>query len=112
MSATPETGRPVSPAELPEAVTCALTVDGHLGHEDRWQLERFRRFLADKTAVKAEYADTLGPLTGANALAPFGPMPVGSADDPELARLWRERASRLRALIREYDADTQPEPSP
>jgi hypothetical protein len=105
----PETGRPVSRAELPEGVTCALSADGHLGHEDRWHIARFQRFLTDKAAVMAQYAPRLDAITADRSIAPLRSYPDQAPDDPELVRLWGERARRLRALIREYDADTQPE---
>ena len=111
MTATAESGRPVPRAELPEGTTCALTVDGHLGHEERWHIDRFQRFLAGKAAVMAEYAPRLGAITPANALAPLRSYPDEAPADPELARLWGERARRLRALFHAYDADTRPGPT-
>lgn len=105
-----ETARPVPPADLPAGAVCALTADGHLSHEDRWQIARFTRLLADKTAVMREYAAILDPITPAHAYAALQPIPAGHAEDPEMARLWGERAKRLRALMRDYDADTHPQP--
>lgn len=106
---TTETARPVPSADLPAGAVCALTVDGHLTRDDAWQIARFARLLADKAAVMREYAATLDPITPSHAYAALRPIPAGHGDDPELVRLWSERAKRLRALMRAYDADTDPQ---
>ena len=105
---TAESGRPVPPADLPAGAVCALTPDGHLTHDDAWQIARFTRLLADKAAVMREYADRLDPITPTHAYAALRPIPAQHAHDAELVRLWSERAGRLRDLFREYDADTNP----
>jgi len=107
---TNEASHPVPPADLPAGAVCALTADGRLTHDDAWHIARFTQLLADKAAVMREYADRLDPITPAHAYAALQPIPAEYADDPELVRLWGERAKRLRALIREYDADTNPQP--
>lgn len=101
------TARPVPPAELPAGAVCALTPTGRLSHDDAWQVARFARLLADKTTVMQEYEDTLGSITPTHAYAALRPIPAQHADDPDLVRLWRERAGRLRDLYRAYDADTR-----
>lgn len=108
MTDTTQTARPVPPADLPVGAACALTADGHLSHEDRWQIDRFTRLLADKATVMREYAATLDQVTPAHAYAALRPIPAQHAHDAELVRLWSERAGRLRDLYREYDVDTNP----
>jgi hypothetical protein len=85
----------VSHAELPEGVTCALTADGHLGHEDRWQVERFRRFLRESKALKAQYAPALENL---------------AETDPDYQYLWGQYTEKLTALLAAYEAEEYPEP--
>lgn len=101
-----ETARPATPAGLPAGAVCALTADGRLSHGDVWQVARFTRLLADKAAVMREYAAILDPITPTHAYAALQPVPAQHAGDPELVRLWRERAGRLRELYRAYDSDT------
>lgn len=107
---TTETGRRVPPADLPAGAVCALTADGHLTHDDAWQIARFTRLLADKAAVMREYAAILDPITPTHAYAALHPIPAEHADDPELVQLWGERAKKLRDLYRAYDADTKGRP--
>ena len=103
---TAESGRPVPPADLPAGAVCALTPDGRLSDGDIGEIERFRALLADKTTIMAEYADTLGPITPTHTYAALHPIPAQHDHDPELVRLWHERAGRLRELYRAYDSDT------
>lgn len=102
---TAETARPVPPADLPAGAVCALTPAGRLSDGDVREIERFRAFLADKTAIMAEYAPRLHPT--ATMTAALRAIPAEYAHDPHLAQLWRERAGRLRDLYRDYDADTR-----
>jgi hypothetical protein len=87
--------RPLPPSELPEGVTCALTA-GPLTDEDRRQVARFQRYLADRKAVQGRYAPRLKAL---------------SARDPQYAEVWNRRAAELTALREAYDAE-QPEGEP